>query len=114
MVETRARRTGCRGGQEPFPPLKDLVSGDPVQVRKWLKSLYVRMPMKPTLMFLWLYVFKCGFLDGRAGYYFCRLRAMHELNVCAKIYEIQHVGFFAGENIGNTEDLISTPHEVVN
>ena len=20
MVETRARRTGCRGGQEPFPP----------------------------------------------------------------------------------------------
>ena len=38
-------------------------------------------------MFLYLYVLKRGFLDGRAGFYFCALRAAHELNISAKLFE---------------------------
>jgi glycosyltransferase involved in cell wall biosynthesis len=85
----RARRT-INQWQEPLPPLRLLLSGDPVRIRKWLKAIYLHLPMKATLMFLWLYFCKRGFLDGVPGYYFCRLRGMHELNVCAKIYEMNH------------------------
>lgn len=78
-----------RGHQlaEGFPPTAYLFQRDPIKKRKWLKSLFLRMPFKPTLIFFWLYVMKLGFLDGKAGFYFCRLRAMHELNIQAKLYE---------------------------
>ncbi|MEO1995977.1 MAG: glycosyltransferase family 2 protein [Planctomycetaceae bacterium] len=72
-----------------FPPASDLFSRDPVTQRKWLKALFLRLPFKPTLVFIWLYVVRRGFLDGRAGFYFCRLRAMHELNIQAKIFELR-------------------------
>jgi glycosyltransferase involved in cell wall biosynthesis len=62
-------------------------SRDPLQQRRFLKSIYLRLPGKPLLMFLYLYVLKGGFLDGREGFYFCALRAAHELNTEAKIYE---------------------------
>lgn len=72
---------------EGMPPLSWMFSHDPVRRRKWLKSLFLRLPCKPTLMFFWLYVLKGGFLDSRAGWFFCRLRAVHELNIAAKMYE---------------------------
>ncbi len=72
---------------EGFPSVSQLFSGDPVKKRKWLKAVFLRMPFKPTLMFLWLYFAKFGFLDGKAGYYFCKLRAAHELNINAKMFE---------------------------
>ena len=74
---------------EGFPPVSSLWSGDPLRRRKWLKAFYLRLPAKPLLMFLYLYVCKRGFLDGRAGLYFCALRAAHELNTAAKVFELR-------------------------
>jgi glycosyltransferase involved in cell wall biosynthesis len=73
-----------------MPPLKWAFSRDPVRKRKWLKALFLRMPCKPTLMFCWLFLVKLGVLDGRAGYYFCRLRAIHEFNIQAKLFELKN------------------------
>jgi glycosyltransferase involved in cell wall biosynthesis len=73
--------------REPMPPLKSLWSRDPVQKRKLLKSVFVRLPMRAPVMFLWLYIAKRGFLDGPAAFYFCWLRAIHEFNIGAKVYE---------------------------
>ncbi len=73
--------------QDSLPPLSALWSRDPVRRRKALKSVFVRLPAKPLLTFLFLYVYKRGFLDGREGYYFCRLRAIHEFNIGAKVFE---------------------------
>jgi glycosyltransferase involved in cell wall biosynthesis len=74
---------------EGTPPVTHLFSGDPLRRRKYLKSVFLRLPFKPVLMFLYLYVFKMGLLDGRAGLYFCALRAAHELNIGAKMFEIR-------------------------
>ena len=38
-------------------------------------------------MFCYLYIVRLGVLDGRPGAYFCALRAVHELNIGAKMYE---------------------------
>ena len=73
--------------KQPLPSFTQLFSGDPGKARKYLKALFIRMPAKPSLLFLYLYVYKRGFLDGVAGFYFCRLRGMHELNICAKVLE---------------------------
>jgi hypothetical protein len=72
---------------EPLPPLRGLFSSDPGVKRKLLKALFIRMPCRSWLMFVWLYIVKLGFLDGRAGYYFCRLRAIHEFHISAKVFE---------------------------
>ncbi len=75
--------------QEGFPPLRFLFSPDPLQRRKWLKALFIRLPGTPIMLFIYLYFFRLGILDGRAGAYFCALRAMHELNIRAKMYELR-------------------------
>ena len=71
----------------PLPEIRSLFTEDPLKRRKWLKAVFLRLPGKPFLMFLYLYVVKCGFLDGVAGFYFCCLRASHELNINAKVFE---------------------------
>jgi glycosyltransferase involved in cell wall biosynthesis len=72
---------------EGVPPFAVVFSSDPLQRRKWLKAIYLRLPGKPLWMFVYLYLIKRGFLDGKAGIYFCALRAAHELNTSAKVYE---------------------------
>lgn len=72
---------------ECMPPMRALFSSDPVRRRKWLKAFYLRLPMKPLLMFLYLYIFRFGILDGREGYYYCALRAGHEMSIDAKRFE---------------------------
>ena len=72
-----------------IPPTSYLFSGDPGKVRRFLKAVFIRMPFKPAIMFFYLYWLKGGVLDGKEGYYFCKLRAMHELNINAKVFELQ-------------------------
>ena len=66
-----------------------LVSSDPLATREFMKAVVLRVPFKPVIVFLYLYVVKLGFLDGRAGLYFCALRAAHELKINAKIFEMR-------------------------
>lgn len=75
--------------RQPKPSLLSFFSGDPLKQRKLLKAWFIRLPFRPLVMFLWLYVFKLGILDGRSGFYFCMLRAIHELNIAAKVYELK-------------------------
>ena len=75
--------------EEGIPPIRSLVSSDPLARRKFLKAVFLCVPFKPVIVFLYLYVIKMGFLDGRAGLYFCALRAAHELNINAKIFEMR-------------------------
>jgi glycosyltransferase involved in cell wall biosynthesis len=51
------------------------------------ERVWRRMPFRPTLRFLWLYGAKLGFLDGRQGLLFCRMIAMYESLINAKLAE---------------------------
>jgi len=61
--------------------------GSPLQRKRFLKRMWARLPFRPLLRFLWMYVVKRGFLDGRAGLIFCTLMTMHEAVISAKMYE---------------------------
>jgi glycosyltransferase involved in cell wall biosynthesis len=58
-----------------------------VDLKRSLKTLAKRLPFRPLLRFLYIYVWQKGFLDGREGYYFARLHAIYEFLSVAKTYE---------------------------
>jgi glycosyltransferase involved in cell wall biosynthesis len=58
-----------------------------VAQRRKLKQLSQRLPFRPLLRFLYVYLWQKGFLDGREGYYFARLHAFYEFLSVAKTYE---------------------------
>lgn len=70
--------------------IKGSVTGNPIQQRRFLKSVYERVPLfvRPALYFLIRYVFRFGFLDGRRGLIFHFLQGFwFRFLVDAKVYE---------------------------
>ena len=64
------------------------IRSGPVERRRKLKLLSQRLPCRPLLRFLYVYLWQKGFLDGREGYYFARLHAVYEFLSVAKTYEL--------------------------
>lgn len=64
------------------------IDSGPVERRRKLKEFSQRLPFRPLLRFLYIYLWQKGFLDGREGYYFARLHAVYELLSVAKTYEL--------------------------
>jgi len=56
--------------------------------RRSLKQWSHRLPFRPWLRFMYVYVWQRGFLDGREGYYFARLHSFYEFLCVAKGYEL--------------------------
>ncbi len=67
----------------------DLFRGDAVARRRALKELSFRVPCRPWLRFLYMYGVRLGFLDGRAGYAYCRLLAIYEQMIVFKMEELR-------------------------
>lgn len=67
----------------------DLFASDPVARRRALKELSFRLPCRPLLRFLYMYLLKLGFLDGVPGYHYCRLLSMYEYMIVLKMKEIR-------------------------
>lgn len=65
----------------------ELFSGDPLKRRAALKRLAWRVPARELVYFLYSYVWRRGFLDGRDGFVFCRMRAMYQAEVAIKKYD---------------------------
>lgn len=61
----------------------------PVARRRRLKQLSRRLPFRPLLRFLYVYIWQKGFLDGCEGYYFARLHGFYEFLSVAKTYELK-------------------------
>ncbi len=60
---------------------------DPVRRRRALKELSCRLPLRPTLRFLYMYLVRGGFLDGRPGLTYCRLLSIYEYMIVLKMNE---------------------------
>lgn len=68
---------------------RDLMNRDPVFRRKAQKGLIYSLPGRPLLVFLALYFFRGGMLEGRAGFTFCALRGWYEFMIDCKCREIK-------------------------
>ena len=63
--------------------------GTQAQRRRWLRKKFFAFPGSPMLLFLYRYFLRLGFLDGRAGLFYCGLQAIQLVHVKAKIYELR-------------------------
>ncbi|WP_290673505.1 glycosyltransferase family 2 protein [Aquabacterium sp.] len=83
---------GGHDAQMRFSLLKAVFARD-IQVRRLhQKGLYYRMPLRPLVMFMGLYIGKRGFLDGRAGLVYAILRAIYEYMIVLKAEELRQQG----------------------
>jgi len=64
---------------------------DPARRRRLAKQLFYRLPCRPWIAFLGLYVLRGGFLDGWAGLQYCRLRSIYEYLIELKMQEQRHL-----------------------
>lgn len=60
-----------------------------VAFRRKMRLWSRKMPGRPLLRFLYVYLWQKGFLDGIEGYFFSLLHAFYELMIVAKIYELK-------------------------
>lgn len=62
---------------------------NPARRRTALKQLSFRMPCRPALRFLYMYVLKLGFLDGVAGFHYCIMLSIYEYMIVLKVKELR-------------------------
>jgi len=74
--------------QQPLA-LGDLRRSDRMARTRCMKRIAARLPFRPLIGFLYLYVWKRGFLDGYAGLMFCLLRLTHEIHMLVKLEELR-------------------------
>jgi glycosyltransferase involved in cell wall biosynthesis len=55
--------------------------------KRLLKRVWVRLPCRPLLFFLYLFILRAGFLDGAAGWHFCLLASIHQYHISLKMKE---------------------------
>ncbi|WP_413173299.1 glycosyltransferase family 2 protein [Anabaena azotica] len=83
--------------------------GDAVQRKRFLKTLWVRLPFKPFLRFILFYIIQRGFLDGKAGYIYGRLLSQYEYQIGVKLYELRNLG-----GTLNVEKIPASTPKIVN
>lgn len=66
--------------------------GNAIQRKRFLKKIWVWLPLKPLLRFILTYIFRLGFLDGKAGYIYARLLSQYEYQIGVKLYELRQFG----------------------
>jgi glycosyltransferase involved in cell wall biosynthesis len=75
-----------REGRSQTP--RDILSRDPTLRRRALKDAFWKMPARPMLKFLYYFVWRRGFLDGRAGLTYSILQAIYEYQIDCKYREL--------------------------
>jgi glycosyltransferase involved in cell wall biosynthesis len=77
-----------RRGTTGFSPAATLFARDFNERRRHQKELFYRLPLRPAIKFLYLYVWRRGFLDGRAGFTFAMLQSIYEYMIVLKSREL--------------------------
>lgn len=78
-----------RRQQAAFSLLKAFTAKDFHERRFHQKECFYRLPLRPLIKFLLLYVGKLGFLDGLAGLRYAILQAIYEYMIVLKVDELE-------------------------
>ena len=74
-----------RAGQQPFNLPAAFFERDFNRRRFHQKELLYRLPARPLIKFLLLYILKRGFLDGRPGFTYALLQSIGEAMIVLKV-----------------------------
>lgn len=84
----RHNRYSSLEAQARLTPPAAATSGS-VGAKQWIRThLWHRLPVRPLLFFLYVYIVRLGFLDGRAGLRIAALYGFQEMSVQIKLEEL--------------------------
>jgi glycosyltransferase involved in cell wall biosynthesis len=78
-----------RAKQEPFSIRAAFLEQDFNRRRFHQKELFYRLPARPLIKFILLYIFKRGFLDGPPGFTYALLQSVYEVMIVLKVQELE-------------------------
>jgi hypothetical protein len=78
-----------RAVKEPFSMSAAFFERDFNRRRFHQKELSYRLPARPLIKFLLLFVLKCGFVDGRPGFTYVLLQSIYEAMIVLKVRELE-------------------------
>jgi hypothetical protein len=78
-----------RASQEPFSLRAAFLERDFNRRRFHQKELFYRLPARPLIKFVLLYVLKRGFLDGHPGFTYALLQSIYEAFIVLKVQELE-------------------------
>jgi glycosyltransferase involved in cell wall biosynthesis len=86
---TAEARQNVYGYTDDDVPKLDLFSIATDRRRRAAKKIFRRLPCRATIRFIYMYLFRGGILDGKAGFTYCRLLAWYEWLIVLKEREIR-------------------------
>jgi glycosyltransferase involved in cell wall biosynthesis len=88
--------------------------GTQAQRRRWIKSKFLGLPGSPALFFLYKYLFRFGFLDGRPGMIYAGFQATQLFHIKVKLYERRKSEPLPAENTSVDDQIpFKTPSQAV-
>ncbi len=66
-----------------------MFSRGPERTRLVKEFAYKNLPFRAVFVFIWMYLIRGGFLDGRIGFRYCVLRAFVDYQISLKFLELQ-------------------------
>jgi glycosyltransferase involved in cell wall biosynthesis len=85
------------GGRNRQNEIRPRLLGSKLERRRFMKKLFLDSPGKPLIHFIYSYLLRGGFLDGRPGFIYAVLRAFYWYEVSVKEYEL-HLGRGSSRN----------------
>jgi glycosyltransferase involved in cell wall biosynthesis len=96
--EARLRFRNRERGRYGERSIRSRLFGNAQERRRFLKRIVVKLPFEPLVWFCYHYFVRLGFLEGRAGFIACRIRAAYIAQVRCKLYELRLAERQAGGN----------------
>ncbi len=70
--------------EKPMPKLGTFFSSNLMERRLALKELFAKLPGRPVVRFVYMYLWRRGFLDGSAGLNYCLMVSFYEFMIVLK------------------------------
>jgi hypothetical protein len=98
--ESRVRHRYLTTGRYGEDTIVPRLFGNAQERRRFVKALIIRLPFEQHLWFLYHYIVRLGFLEGRAGLIACQIRASYIAQTRAKMYELTQMAARLGGGHG--------------
>jgi glycosyltransferase involved in cell wall biosynthesis len=92
QYSTAEARQNVYGYADDDVPILDLLSIATDRRRRAAKKIFKWLPCRATIRFIYMYLFRGGILDGKAGFTYCRLLAWYEWLIVLKERAIRERG----------------------
>lgn len=75
------------------------MSRGPERTRLMKEFAYRHLPCRAFFVFIWMYLIRGGFLDGRIGFRYCMLKTFVDYQTSLKVIELQSESSALGQEM---------------